>query len=333
MVFYVKLVRSISAAVIAVLFTPTRRIGFAVALSALIHAVILWLPFIHFPHSKVQLPPLTVRLELLPALEAMPEAVAQADVQPELVTQALTPGGKASGKPATNTAATLKKMEKSSVTQQFPKHVQLTFGVYRGEGVFRVGEIRHQLDIQSDRYSLIAVKQTAGLSSLVSGDQLTQFSQGKIGEHGLQPRTFKEEKTTSGSKQNVQVTFDWEKNKLHFSQGSETELPSGAQDVLSFMYQLSQLSMQQEIIPLFISNGAQLEKYEIEIGRAEEISTPFGKMSALHLRKMHLQDEAYFEIWLGLEYRLLPVKFSQVDGSGQVIEEYIISDIRAKDDI
>lgn len=47
---------------------------------------------------------------------------------------------------------------------------------------------------------------------------------------------------------------------------------------------------------------------------------------------MHTQDEAYFEIWLGLEYCLLPVKFRQVGGSGGVIEEFVISGIRATDE-
>jgi hypothetical protein len=47
---------------------------------------------------------------------------------------------------------------------------------------------------------------------------------------------------------------------------------------------------------------------------------------------MHAQGEAYFEIWLGLEYRLLPVKFSQVDSSGKVTEEFVISGIRAADE-
>jgi hypothetical protein len=57
-----------------------------------------------------------------------------------------------------------------------------------------------------------------------------------------------------------------------------------------------------------------------------------GKLSTLHLRKMHARGEGYFEIWLGLEYRLLPVKFDLVDGSGNVTEELVISSIRAADE-
>jgi len=326
MILYDTMFRSLFRAVIAALRTPTRRIIFAVALSALMHAVILWLPHIQLPHDKVQLPPLTARLEPLP------KPVAQPAAKPEPVTQASKPGGSPSAKPITNTADTMKEMEKSAATHQFPKHVQLTFVVYRGADVFRVGELRHQLDIHGDRYTLKAIKQTAGLTSLLSNDQLIQASSGKIGAQGLQPEIFKEENITDGGKHGLKATFDWATQKLRFSHGGETALPADTQDILSFMYQLSQLPMNREIIPLSISDGKYLEKYEIEIGGAEDIAAPMGKVRALHLRKIHTQDEAYFEIWLGLEYRLLPVKFRQVDGSGGVTEEFVISDIRATDE-
>lgn len=319
---------------IAALRTPARRIGFAIALSILIHAFILWLPYIHLPHSKVQLPPLTARLELMPKpkSQAMPEAEAPPAAQAEPVTDAINPRGRPAGKRASNAQAAMKEMEKSSAMHQFPKHVQLSFAVYKGAGIFTVGEISHQLDIHSDKYTLRSRRQTAGLSSLLNREQFTQISQGKIGEQGLQPATFKAESITSGSKQSLKVTFDWAAQKLRFLHGAETTLPADAQDALSYMYQLSQISMQQEIIPLAISDGAHLEKFELEIGRAEEISTPIGKLRALHLRKIHAPGEAYFEIWLGLEYRLLPVKFRQLDGSGEVTEEFVISDIRASDE-
>jgi|GEM_PF-4903864 len=39
-----------------------------------------------------------------------------------------------------------------------------------------------------------------------------------------------------------------------------------------------------------------------------------------------------FEIWLGLEYRLLPVKFRQIDSSDEVTDEFVIADIRAAEE-
>ncbi|MDO8464633.1 MAG: DUF3108 domain-containing protein [Gallionella sp.] len=326
MTLYDTIFRPLFRAVAAAFRTPARRISFAIAFSAMIHAAILWLPHIQLSHDKVQLPPLTARLEPLPKPVAEPAA------KPEPANHASQPDGSASTKPVIDTEDTMKEMEKSAEVRLFPKHVQLTFIVYRGADFFRIGELRHQLDIHKDKYTLKATKQTAGLTSLLNNDRLIQSSRGKIGEQGLQPETFKEEKITDGGRQSSKITFDRVTQKLRFSHGGNTDFPADAQDVLSFMYQLSQLPMDREIIPLPISDGAYLKEYEIEIGGKEDIEAPMGKLHALHLRKLHIQGEAYFEIWLGLEYRLLPVKFRQVDGSGEVTEEFVISDIRATDE-
>ncbi len=316
---------------IAAFRTPTRRIGLAIALSVLIHAAILWLPYIQLPQAKVQLPPLSVRLEPLPKpVELIAEKPELA--KPEPANPLTKPDDSASAKPVTKAMVAMNRTEETTAIRPFPKHLQLTFAVYKGADDFRTGEIHHQLDIHGGRYTLKSVRQTAGLASLRNSDRLIQTSHGKIGEHGLQPDTFEEEKITRGGTQSLQATFDRAVQKLRFSHGGETALPADAQDILSFMYQLSQFPMNGEFFPLPISDGAQLQQYQIEVGAKEDIATPMGKLRALHLRKMHTQGEAYFEIWLGLEYRLLPVKFSQVDSSGKVTEEFVISGIRAADD-
>lgn len=194
------------------------------------------------------------------------------------------------------------------------------------------GEILHQLDIRRDRYTLKSVRKTAGVTSLRNSDQLIQSSHGKLVEHGLQPHSFSEEKITKSGKLNMQATLDWGNQKLRYSNSSEIALPADTQDMLSFMYQLSQIRMDGEFFRLPVSDATQLQQYQIEVGAKENIDTPMGKVRALHLRKMHARGEAYFDIWLGLEYRLLPVKFSRVDDSDKVIEEYVISSFRAADE-
>lgn len=307
---------------ITLLRTPVRRIVFAITLSALIHAAILWLPQIRWPHNEVQLPPLAVRLEPLPKPLVQP-------AKPEPAKPATKPNGTAS---THSTAKATDKTEKSVAHRLFLNHIQLTFDVYGGIGGFRIGDTYHRLEINRDRYTLKAVKRITGLAGLFNDEQTTQISRGKIIERGLQPESFTEEKTTNGSKQNLKATFDWAAQKLRFGRNSEISLPDDAQDVLSFTYQLSQLSMRGEIIPLAISDGRQLENYRLEVGGEEDISTPMGEVHALHLRKMHARGEAYFEIWLGLEYRLLPVKFRRIGISDEMIEEIVISDIRIVDE-
>jgi hypothetical protein len=304
--------------VIAALNSPALRITFAISLSVLLHGALLWLPYIQLPHTQIVLPPLTARLEPLPKPAERP-AAKQKPANP--ITRS---NGSASTKAAAGTMAEMDKTEESSAARPFPKHVRLTFVVLKGADGSRTGEIRHQLDISGDSYNLKSVRQTSGLTSLSNSDRL--------GDHGLQPETYEEEAITKAGRQSLQATFDRPAQKLRFSRGSETALSADAQDALSFMYQLSQLSMRGEYFPLPVSDGAQLQQYQIEIGLKMDLSTPMGKLHTLQLRTMHAPGEAYFEIWLGLEYRLLPVKFSRVDGSDNVIEEFVITDIRATDE-
>jgi hypothetical protein len=317
--------------VIAAFRNPTRRIVLAIALSVLIHFVILWLPYIQFPQAKVELPPLSARLDPMPKpVELIAEKPELAKPEPAL--SATKSDDNLLAKPITKAIAAMNRMEEATAPHPFPRHLQLSFTVYRNTDSFRIGEIDQQLDILGGRYILKSVRKTSGLTSLRNSDQLIQISHGKIGEHGLQPETFEEEKTTKAGKQSLQATFDREEQQLRFSNGEITSLPEDTQDILSFMYQISQLPMNGELFPLPISNGTQLQQYQIEIGAKEDIATPMGKLRTLHLRKMHAQGEAYFEIWLGLEYRLLPVKFRQVDSSDSVTEEIVISGIRSTDE-
>lgn len=311
---------------IAAFSTPARRISFAIVLSVIVHAAVLWLPYLQRPHDEIRLPPLSVRLEHLPKATAV-----QPTAKPEPLTNASKTDNSLLAKPAANAVATMKEMEKSAATHQFPKHVQITFDIYRGESFFKAGELFHQLDIHLDEYTLKATKRIAGPASLQGKDQSTQASHGKINAQGLRPDIFEEKKIVSQGEHGSKATFDWDTQKLHLSHGDGAELPDDTQDILSFMYQLSKLPMNREVIPLSISDGEELKKYQIEIVGEEDIDTPMGKLSALHLREMHPQEDAYFEIWLGLEYRLLPVKFRQIDGSGTIIEEFVISDIRASE--
>jgi hypothetical protein len=312
--------------VTAALRTPAWRISITFALSAMIHAAILWLPSARAPQT-LHLPPLTVRLELSPLPAVQPSKT------PGPVKQAGKPGGSALGKPISSAAAPMKEMNKSTAAHQFPKHLQLVFAVYNGAGGYRIGELYHQLDIHEDRYTLRATKQITGLASLLnSNDQFIQISYGKVDDRGLHPETFEEERIAGSGKQDKKVTFDWATQKLRFTHGDEAALPADAQDILSFTYQLSQLSMHAEMLVLPIGGGTQLEQITIEIGAIEEIPTPMGMIRARHLRKWHAQGEAYFEIWLGLEYSLLPVKIRQVDGSGEITEEAVVSAIRASDE-
>lgn len=308
--------------------TPARRITVAIVLSVLVHAAILWLPGFRYRHATIELPPLSVRLEPLPHPQPADKSK---PADPGHASPLTKPDRSPSAGSSSNALATMSKSAETIATHPFPRHLQLTFIVHQGQGGSRSGEIRQQLDIHGNRYTLTSERQTAGLSSLRNSDRIIQTSTGKIVEHGLQPDTFDEKRITGGGRQVVQATFDWAAQKLRLTDGGETPLPGDAQDMLSFMYQISQLPLNGEFFAVPVSDGTQLQQYQIEIGTKQDLATPLGKLRVLHLRKMHEQGASYFEIWLGLQYRMLPVKFRLVDSADQVIEEYLISDIRAGD--
>lgn len=213
-----------------------------------------------------------------------------------------------------------------------PKQAELVFAVSKGNG-FNIGESRHRLEIGKDKtYKLKVSSVTTGLAGLLKTFELEQQSNGLLTAQGLRPDQFSETKHSSKGKEQRKAEFDWQNNRLSFLHGGQTPLPEQAQDIISFLYQLSQLPLNNEIVQIHISNGKKLERYELAIGKEEEIVTSLGKLRTLPLRKIHAQNEEGVEVWLGLEYRLLPVKIRHIDRAGGIAGEMVISDIRVADE-
>ncbi len=271
----------------------------------------------------------------IPAIEPASAVVAipkPAPIPAIEVTSVVASAPKPAPIPAIEAASVVAKAEGPVAPHPLPKHAQLKFAVYLGQDNFQIGEITHRLEISGDKYILKAETQTTGLARLFKNYQLTQTSHGKAGNLGLQPEGYEEEQNISGGKQKLNAAFNWAENKLHFSHGGEAELPPDAQDILSFFYQLSRLPLHNKVISIAISTGKKLDKYELEVGAEEEIITPMGKLRALPLRRLHSPDGEGMDVWLGLEYRLLPIKFRQIKRSGEMVLEVVISDIRVADE-
>lgn len=344
---------------IAALRKPARRIAIALVVSVILHGLVMWAPDMRVPHRERVLPPLTARLEPLmlpppappsvpkpktqegparaPKVAAEPAPLPQPEPMPEPVPMEqdapVAAGPAAEPVPPPSPEPPVVETAVPVRPHELPKHAQLDFAVYQGSAAsFMIGEIHHTLDIADGRYELKAETKTVGLANFFKRYSLVQSSRGTADEAGLHPEYFEEEKYASGSTQKVNATFDWTAQIMHFSQGGDAELPAGAQDILSMLYQLPLYPMNREIIPLTISNGRKLEKYELEIGQQEVIDTPMGKLRALHLRKLHNQGEEGLEIWLGLEYRLLPVKVRHLDRDGEVDGEALVTRIGVSDE-
>ncbi len=196
-----------------------------------------------------------------------------------------------------------------------------------------IGEVRHRLDISDDQhYTLQVAIHTTGLARLLKTFVMNQQSTGTMTAQGMRPDSYREDKLTSKGSGKLGAEFIWQDNLLKFSSGASTALPHDAQDILSVLYQLSQMPLDQPKIAMHVSNGKKLESYELEIGPEENVQTRMGLLRGILLRKIHGPDEEGLKIWLGLEYRLLPIKVQQLDKQDRVIGEIDISSIRVSDD-
>ncbi len=323
---------------------PAGRIALAIVLSLLIHAVLLFGPkLIELDPVEIPLPPLTAQLEILPAVKPAPKP------QPRTPARHASPATQATSRPEAPlvTGETMPPTEEvlqaamieeaqpvveDKPAHPLPKQAQLTFIAYKGTD-FVVGEARHRLEISDDNnYTLQVSMNTTGIASLFKTFEMSQQSSGTVSALGLHPDQFSENRITAKGKQALTAQFDWENRKLEFSNGNNSALPEQAQDILSFLYQLSQLPLDQATLTMHVSNGKKLESYQLAIGEEQQIQTRLGKIRALPLRKIHAPDEEGLEIWLGLEYRLLPVKVRQIERNGAIAGEMVISDIRVSED-
>ncbi len=326
--------------------TSTGRIALAIALSALAHVITLFAPLIKLPPAQAPLPPLIAKLEPLPKIAAKPaprKPKPKPRPAPPVPAETISTGQPAESvsteepqidaepqPPAAEEPA--KMVEEAKPAHPLPRRAQLTFVAYKGAD-FAVGEMRHHLEIGGDKsYTLRVGMNTTGLASLFKSYESNQQSSGTLTAQGLRPAKYSETRNSSKGKESLEATFLWEEKVLSFSGGNSMPLPEQAQDIVSFLYQLSQLPLDKGALPIYISNGKKLERYELAIGEEEMIQTGIGRLRALPLRKIRLQGEEGLDVWLGMEYRLLPVKIRMLDRTGQIAGEMVVSEIRVADE-
>ena len=70
----------------------------------------------------------------------------------------------------------------------------------------------------------------------------------------------------------------------------------------------------------------------IEVGDAETIDTPLGKLKVIPVRKVREQGEEGIEVWLASDYRNLPVRARFYDREGKMSGEQVVTEIKVSND-
>lgn len=315
-----------------------KRLAWALAISASLHLVLTLGPFIQVPEYH---PATTLEATLVEPPPPPPPA------QKRAVPNRATRSGKRHGvktppppvvpspsapvaapPPATEEApeerdTTTPQSEPEQAPILLPEQAKIDYILYKGRDGFVVGKAEHTWKREGRRYTITQVTEASGIVSLFYSGRHVQISQGEIASTGLQPTSYWVQRGQSADKTDT-AQFDWENGKLVIGTGDNTrrvDLPQGAQDLLSFPYQLAFAAPQVGSAQLYLTNGRNLEKYGYQELGEEILETPMGQLKALHIGKLRRDGEENTEIWLAPEYHYLPVKIRHTDKQGGIIEQ------------
>ncbi len=189
----------------------------------------------------------------------------------------------------------------------------IRYRVDRGDQGFEIGRSTHDWDIADGAYRITAVTETSGLVAIFKPLRIELESRGRLTAAGLVPERFVTRR--KGLETAEQADFDWTQMQVRVGKRAPQTLNAGAQDLLSFHYQLGLLPELASGTVVPIATGKKYEQYRIEVVGDEDLQTPAGRFRCLHLR---VPGVATTELWLAYDRSLLPVKIQHVDRDGAI---------------
>ena len=192
----------------------------------------------------------------------------------------------------------------------------------RGDPPAIIGRSVQSWELRENRYRIGSVMETVGLAALLRPTRLESESRGRVVATGLAPDSFVSRRPGKDGGERVErVDFDWADGVARFGSGASAPLPIGAQDLLSFNFQLGWLSKTGEMA---IATVKKLGRYNLELVGEEFLETPIGLLRTLHFRA---PGETTTEVWLAVDRHLLPVKIRHVDKKAESFDQ-LVEEIR-----
>ncbi len=203
---------------------------------------------------------------------------------------------------------------------RLPARGTIRYRVDRGDQGFMIGQSTHDWVVVDGVYRITAVTETNGLVALFKPFRIELESRGTVTAAGLVPAQFSSRR--EGRANGEQAEFDWQQMQVHVGQRPPQALSTGAQDLLSFPYQLGLLPDLASGTLMPVATGKKYEQYRFEVVGDEDVETPAGSFRSLHLR---VDGVSPTELWLAYDRSLLPVKILHTDHKGAIFVEIATS--------
>lgn len=261
------------------------------------------------------LPVATIGLLDAPPPDGEPAVVAQAEPSPG----AAQPPAPPAAEPVADAVP----------ASEYPlKSARLVYDLYyatvsSGNEATHVGQLTHTWSLDGVRYEAAAVAEASGLVALFFDGQLVQRSTGQLGAGGLVPERYTLDRGRGDRTETA--LFDWTGRKLALAWKSEArtvDLPAGALDPLSLMYQMYFVQPVPAAASVNVVTSRKLARYVVRLAGEESIATPMGGVRSLRFRREE-EGGTTIDVWLDQDRNLLPARIYSVDRRGNTLDQVI----------
>ena len=190
----------------------------------------------------------------------------------------------------------------------------------------KLAEMTDTLKVDGGAYELVSRATGVGIVAVLArGQSIRRESRGTVGPAGLAPKSFVEQR---GDSYRLSAEFDWPARQvvLTNAQGekSRERLSPSTQDRLSFPYQIAFVrGAPPAEFKVAVADGKHVSQYAFRLVGTETVSTGMGELKALRYTKILSGDDTPFDIWLGIEQQLLPIRLTYADKGGAQFEQYL----------
>lgn len=314
----------------------------ALAVSLLVHALLLWALMGEAPTPPDVPPPATIAAQLLrvPPPEPRP-AVRTRPPRPNPVVPPAAPASppEPASEPVAETAVPEADDLPSEAPHEaapeppplaeadppplnpLPSRIDMRFDVRYG---IARGEQTLVWVSEGDTYTVTSVAAATGLVGVFYSGRFVQTSLGRITPQGLEPDMFWDQR---GERRST-ARFDAAHGVLTYSpaKGAPRHTPyqGDVQDTLSLFFHVALTAPPDDRVTYQVFNGRRLRHYAYEVRGEALLDTALGPLRTLHLARTG-SDDGRFELWLAIDRYYLPVRVLRTDDKGNQVELTVAS--------
>ena len=212
---------------------------------------------------------------------------------------------------------------------KIPPFFQVSYSLYSND--MKIGMMERKFSMISDNnYLFRSESKTTGFFSIFRDDHIVEQSKWSYTDQGFIPQTYKYEHTGGKKDRFVDITFNWDKNRITNKVNDSTwhmDTQAGILDKL--LYQLTIMAdLKSGKVPenYTIADGGKIKNYYFAHVADEVIETPIGNFKAMKIERRKENSERKTWFWCAYELDFLPVKVVITEKQGRlttaVIEEF-----------